>query len=55
MALRLDSVEPIVWAAIASTMLFPWRLLTRPKCSLCGSRTSRRRQPCATCFDEADA
>ena len=43
-----DSIEPIVFAGIASAMLFPWRLVTRRKCDNCGERTLRRGAGC-TC------
>lgn len=42
------SIEPILLAAMASAMLFPWRVVTRRKCESCGARAPRR-QHCPMC------
>jgi hypothetical protein len=45
---RIDSVEPIILGAIATAMLFPWRVVIRRKCEVCGVRRPRR-APCQIC------
>jgi hypothetical protein len=52
-ALSYQSVEPIVLVGIASAMLFPWRVVTRRKCTNCGERSAKRGAGCVCRPQEA--